>query len=161
MDTRDLNCNFFDEFNELDNLCRDMYGQSADKKLGVTLYLEDMDKNTYQGSFRISEWETDYKKLKRMRNIRNELAHGKSSFYSDLCTQEDVDFLRSFRSRILNRSDPLAELHREMKRQREASYTPPSRVERQNVHRSARGGCFGAVAMFILLAAAVIAFIFL
>ena len=34
-----LNYEFFDEFKALDNLCRDIYGESIDNKLGVTLYL--------------------------------------------------------------------------------------------------------------------------
>ena len=42
-----LNYEFFDEFKALDNLCRDIYGESIDNKLGVTLYLEDMDKKSY------------------------------------------------------------------------------------------------------------------
>ena len=41
-----LNYEFFDEFKALDNLCRDNYGESIDNKLGVTLYLEDMDRPT-------------------------------------------------------------------------------------------------------------------
>ena len=33
-----LNYEFFDEFKSLDNLCRDMYGDTVDNKLGVTKY---------------------------------------------------------------------------------------------------------------------------
>ncbi len=49
-----LNYEFFDEFKALDNLCRDIYGESADNKLGVTLYLEDMDKK----ALRSPQWWT-------------------------------------------------------------------------------------------------------
>ena len=49
-----LNYEFFDEFKALDNLCRDIYGESIDNKLGVTLYLEDMDRKAYQGAFKVS-----------------------------------------------------------------------------------------------------------
>ena len=38
-----LNNVFFEEFKRLDRLCRDMYPNSHDGKLGVTLYLNDMD----------------------------------------------------------------------------------------------------------------------
>ena len=68
-----LNYEFFDEFKALDNLCRDIYGGSADNKLGVTLYLEDMDKKAYRGSIYVSGWASDYNRLKSARNIRNEL----------------------------------------------------------------------------------------
>ena len=70
-----LNYEFFDEFKALDNLCRDIYGESIDNKLGVTLYLEDMDRKAYQGAFKVSGWTSDYNYLKSVRNTRNELAH--------------------------------------------------------------------------------------
>ena len=55
-----LNYEFFDEFKALDNLCRDMYGDTVDNKLGVTLYLEDMDEKYYQGVSMVYAWEADY-----------------------------------------------------------------------------------------------------
>ena len=64
-----LNYEFFDEFKALDNLCRDIYGESADNKLGVTLYLEDMDKKAYRGTINVSGWASDYNRLKSARNI--------------------------------------------------------------------------------------------
>ena len=74
-----LNYEFFDEFRALDNLCRDIYGESVDNKLGVTLYLEDMDKKAYRGSINVSGWVSDYNRLKSARNLRNELAHSRNS----------------------------------------------------------------------------------
>ena len=59
-----LDSEFFEEFKSLDNLCRDIYGKSIDNKLGVTMYLEDMDRKTYQGSLMISGWTSDYRCLK-------------------------------------------------------------------------------------------------
>ena len=100
-----LNYEFFDEFKALDNLCRDIYGGSADNKLGVTLYLEDMDKKAYRGSIYVSGWASDYNRLKSARNIRNELAHSRNSMTVDICSQEDIDFVRSFRANILNQTD--------------------------------------------------------
>ena len=96
-----LNYEFFDEFKALDNLCRDIYGGSVDNKLGVTLYLEDMDKKAYRGTINVSGWVSDYNRLKSARNIRNELAHSRNSMTIDICSQEDIDFVRSFRARIL------------------------------------------------------------
>ena len=81
-----LNYEFFDEFKALDNLCRDIYGESIDKKLGVTLYLEDMDRNAYQGTFKVSSWISDYNLLKSARNMRNELAHSRNSMMVDICS---------------------------------------------------------------------------
>ena len=53
-----LNYEFFDEFKALDNLCRDIYGESTANKLGVTLYLEDMDRNVYRGACKTRRQQT-------------------------------------------------------------------------------------------------------
>ena len=55
-----LNYEFFDEFKSLDILCRDIYGKSVDNKLGVTMYLDDMDKNRYSGITKVPNWSSDY-----------------------------------------------------------------------------------------------------
>ena len=99
---------FFDEFKALDNLCKDIYGKSMDNKLGVTLYLEDMEKNHYQGCRDIPSWSADYYRLKKARNLRNELAHSNNSFSYEMCSEEDILFIHSFHDRILNQTDPIA-----------------------------------------------------
>lgn len=103
-----LNYEFFDEFKSLDNLCRDMYCESIDNRLGVTMYLEDMHEKYYQGATMVQGWESDYSNLKNARHLRNELAHSRDSISIEMCSQEDIDFVRSFKERILNQTDPLA-----------------------------------------------------
>ena len=102
-----LNHEFFDEFKLLDALCRDIFG-AIDKKLGVTLYIEAMDAKKLMGCQAIDGWESDKRRLIEVRNKRNELAHSRDGFSVKLCTQADIDFVRSFRERILNQTDPLA-----------------------------------------------------
>lgn len=122
----ELNYEFFDEFKRLDNLCKDIYGSTASSKLGVTLYLEEMERRNYAGSLKVIGWSSDYRKLKNARNIRNELAHSRNSFSCDICTQEDVDFVVSFHERILNRTDPLATLTKMTSPpQKKPKITPP------------------------------------
>ena len=158
-----LNYEFFDEFKVLDNLCRDIYGESIDNKLGVTLYLEDMDRKTYQGAFKVSGWTSDYNQLKNARNMRNELAHSRNSITVDICSQEDIDFVRSFRTRILNQTDPIAMLRKQSTQLRPSStsqpkqrpqttytYTPPTKKP---------AGCLGVVASFLIVVACIIAFL--
>ena len=158
-----LNYEFFDEFKALDNLCRDIYGESIDNKLGVTLYLEDMDRKFYQGAFKVSGWTPDYNHLKSVRNIRNELAHSRNSMTVDICSQEDIDFVRSFRTRILNQTDPIAMLRKQSTQPRPSStsqpkqqpqtaytYTPPNKTP---------SGCLGFIASFLVVVACVIAFL--
>ena len=109
-----LNCEFFDEFKKLDNICKDIYGENFENKLGVTLYLDDMDENFSQGLANVSGWKSDYMTLKRIRHIRNELAHSNKSFSDESCSQYDIDFVRNFRVRILNQTDPMALLHKKL-----------------------------------------------
>ncbi|MBO7274314.1 MAG: hypothetical protein J6V22_05610, partial [Clostridia bacterium] len=128
-----LNYEFFDEFKALDNICRDIYGKSIDNKLGVTLYLEDMDRKAYQGAVKVSGWTSDYNRLKSARNIRNELAHSRNSFSADICSQEDIDFIRLFRSRILYQTDPIALLRKQTNQPR-PSFTPQPRQSSQKAY---------------------------
>ena len=157
-----LNYEFFDEFKSLDSLCRDIYGESIDNKLGVTLYLEDMDRKAYQGAFRVSGWTADYNKLKNAKKIRNELAHSRNSFSIDICSQEDIDFVRSFRTRILNQTDPIARLRKQTAQSRPLSNPRPkqqSQVARAyNSSKKLPAGCLGVVALFLIVVACMIAF---
>ena len=111
-----LNYIFFDEFKKLDKICRDIYGVSPTGKLGVTMYLEDMSSNSHLAQNHTSSWDRDYKKLKKLRNIRNELAHTQKSFSYIECTQDDIDFICNFRKRILDQTDPLSLLRKQIKR---------------------------------------------
>ncbi len=151
-----LNYEFFDEFKSLDNLCRDIYGKSIDNKLGVTLYLEDMEKNSYQGLCVIPSWSADYHRLKKVRNLRNELAHSNNSFSYENCSEEDIHFVRSFRTRILNQTDPIALL----KKQDAPSHQPkpinnipptypPQPTYYHNTPKKSASGCLGIVATFL------------
>ena len=159
-----LNYEFFDEFKALDNLCRDIYGESIDNKLGVTLYLDDMDRKAYQGASKVSGWTFDYNQLKNARNIRNELAHSRNSMTVDICSQEDIDFVRSFRARILNQTDPLSLLRKKLK----SSNFSKSEVKASTRHyspyfntplKAAPRGCLGTVATIIIIAICIISFL--
>ena len=158
-----LNYEFFEEFKALDNLCRDIYGESIDNKLGVTLYLEDMDRKAYQGAFKVFGWTSDYNQLKNARNIRNELAHSRNSFSSDICSQEDIDFVRSFRTRILNQTDPIALLRKQTAQSRPSSNSQPKQQPQPNytynTPKKTPAGCLGILASFLIVVACVIAFL--
>jgi hypothetical protein len=155
-----LNYQFFDEYKSLDNLCRDIYGQTIDKKLGVTLYLDDMDSKANQGELTISGWVSDYHHLKRVRNLRNELAHSQNTFCVDICSQEDIDFIRAFKIRILNQTDPIAQLRKQITRPRSSSNLNARPKQRpmpshtQNIPNHEPTGCLGMVASFLMVALA-------
>ena len=158
-----LNYEFFDEFKALDNLCRDIYGESVDNKLGVTLYLEDMNRKSYQGAFNVSDWMSDYTQLKNARNMRNELAHSRNSMTVDICSQEDIDFIRSFRTRILNQTDPIAMLRKQSTQSRPSSTSQPKQQSQitytYTTPRKTPAGCLGIAASFLVVVACVIAFL--
>ena len=144
-----LNYEFFDEFKSLDNLCRDIYGKTVDNKLGVTMYLDDMDRNARLGSIKIAGWRLDYNRLKRCRYIRNELAHSRTSFSNDICSREDIDFIRSFKSRIIHQTDPISLLKRSVSNSRSADQSAPSQTPRMVTARHPVG-CLGILAVLLL-----------
>ena len=177
-----LNYEFFDEFKSLDNLCKDIYGESFDNRLGVTLYLDDMESNAYRGALKVPEWTSDYNRLKNVRNIRNELAHSRNSFSSDICSQEDIDFIRSFRTRILNQTDPIAQLRTQKTAQSRPSDLPqsdskepqletkldwdwdwdsgsqPQPRNTSNSEKKAPIGCFSIIALCLIVVACLVPF---
>ena len=155
-----LNYEFFDEYKSLDNLCRDIYGDHVDKKRGVSAYLEDMDRNAYQGALKIPGWTSDYNRLKSARHMRNELAHSCNSMTFDICSQEDIDFVRSFRERILNQTDPISKLRKRLTQPRPSSTSQPQQRPRPTYTHTAPqktpAGCLSIVAPFLIVVACVI-----
>ena len=158
-----LNYKFFDAFKMLDKLCRDIYGSTPDNKLGVTLYLEDMEQHDYQGALKVTNWTSDYNYLKKVRNIRNKIAHSDGPLPYNICTEEDLDFVESFRERILNQTDPLARLRKQMTQMRRSSTTQPTtrNAKRQTNYtpRQESVGCLGLVLSALVVIACVVAYL--
>ena len=98
---------FLEEYKNLDELCKQIL--SSDK--GISEYIDEMEKE-YEAKFKVSCWEKDYKRLKKMRWIRNKLVHEPNSFSDELIHKEDIEWLHTFRSRILECSDPYSLLYR-------------------------------------------------
>ena len=116
----------FGEFKQLDKLCKDIYGEGdGSGKLGVTLYLDEMDASYQEGAQKVQGWVSDYKQLKHIRNERNILAHetGATSL-----TEADIAFTKAFKSRILNQTDPLSLLRKAKKA------SPPRRKQSQTAY---------------------------
>lgn len=105
--SKELNNDFFEEYKRLDALCR----QSLANSNGVSEYITEME-NDRQGYRKVVGWERDYKQLKKLRWMRNQLAHDFPS-EDKLATEEDIAWLKTFRSRILNCTDPFALLRQE------------------------------------------------
>ena len=70
---------FFDEYKKLDKLCSEMYGINSG---GVTCYLNDMMAVPVMQRNRIPEWNQTYDRLRELRHIRNQMAHGEGIIQS-------------------------------------------------------------------------------
>lgn len=99
---QNLDSIFFEEYKRLDNLCKDMFTSNN----GVTEYINQMELSSYKGKYKVPNWDKDYKMLKHLRWIRNQIAHNSGSFSN----QEDLDNLQAFYKRIFDLNDPLAKL---------------------------------------------------
>lgn len=102
-----LNTDFLEEFKHLDKICREIYGEES----GITGYIDDMKGVARCESRDIEDWNHDLNTLIELRHIRNRLSHEVGTMNMQMCTQEDIDWLRDFYSRILNRTDPVALLN--------------------------------------------------
>ncbi len=119
-----INLNFFENYKKLEKLCNEIYSANN----GVTQYIDEM-KNISSSKYHgIPNWNSDLSALKRLRHLRNQMAHNEGAFSENLCTMDDVDWLRDFHSRILKQTDPLALLH---KKETSSKVTQP--VQKNNM----------------------------
>lgn len=97
---------FFEEYKRLDRLCGDMYSC----KNGVSEYISQMESKAYQGRYRVSSWDSDYKMLKHVRWVRNQIAHDSGTYqFSD---SDDLAFVQDFYHRIFSGQDSLTLLRK-------------------------------------------------
>lgn len=121
----------FDEYKRVDNICRDMFlGQS-----GISQYITEMEQNSSYGGAKVPLWDRDYRRLKHVRWLRNQIAH--ESFVTD-CNEEDVAWLEGFHSRLLKQQDPLALLRKENRERSSTSFRYEGRPK--NVPEQRKGG---------------------
>lgn len=97
---------FLEAYKSLDELCKQTL--SSDK--GISKYIDEMNFES-QGHMRVACWEKDYKQLKKMRWIRNRLVHETNSFQENIITREDIEWLKNFRTRIMECKDPFSLLY--------------------------------------------------
>ena len=90
---RKLNIEFQEKYKSVDNFIKDAQGTSE----GVSGYIALMESAVTDGApvRNSAEWGSDYKHLKRMRWIRNQLAH-EVSIDSDICQEDDYDWFAIF-----------------------------------------------------------------
>lgn len=101
-----MNYRFYEEFTKLNQICQAIY-QNED---GISNYMEEMAcvSNAYGAT--VPNWIEDLDQLYRYHMIYNSLAQSEEAFREHLCCQADVDWVRKFTGRIMERQDPLAVL---------------------------------------------------
>lgn len=127
---------FIEAYKNLDALCKQVFSSER----GISEYINEMDLNRYRQTA-VLNWDRDYKQLKRMRWIRNKLVHEPTSFEEDSFSERDIAWLREFRERIINQTDPLALLYRStMKRNhpegRASTYGTPQTYKMPQRHET-------------------------
>ena len=103
---------FFEEYKKLDNLCKDLF--KSDR--GVSQYIEEMECTPFTKSRLVESWQDDYKMLKHVRWIRNNIAHNNEC---SGCSKSDVKSVKDFYKKIINQKDPfsvIAQNSRELQR---------------------------------------------
>ena len=124
---RRLDQELFDEFKRVDAICRDMFSSQR----GVSEYIEQMEQAFADGRRQVPSWERDYRALKRVRWLRNQIAHEMTE--TD-CAADDVRYLQDFHDRLLHRQDPLAALSRARRIARPAASRRPAPPRRAAVY---------------------------
>lgn len=111
---RDLNIDFLELYKDVDKFIREAYS-SAD---GVTEYIRNMEQYSLKGPRYVNTWRKDYDMLQRVKRIRNQLAHD-VRFDSDICEENDYDWLYNFHRRLFSAEDPLAMMIKQEKAERQ------------------------------------------
>lgn len=96
---------FFEAYKHLEKLCGEIYCCSN----GISEYISEMETKP-RGQSKVESWFSDYKSLKHVRWVRNQIAHDTSDYvHSDY---NDLEFTELFYNRIMNQEDPLAQLRK-------------------------------------------------
>lgn len=117
---------FFEEYKRLDELCK----QILLRDRGVSAYIDEMEKE-YRGRMLVINWEKDYKQLKRMRWIRNQIAHEACSITENLVTVEDIKWIKNFYTRIMECTDPFSLLRKAKNKDLKMKVKSKPQIEQQ------------------------------
>ncbi len=158
----ELDRELFEEFKRVDAICRDMFSCQN----GVSKYIEQMEGTPLSMRYLVSSWDQDYRMLKRVRWLRNQIAHELTA--AD-CTSSDVEYLRDFHDRLLRQYDPLAvlgkierEVQSPLNQQQAAVHRPTSHTyghDNQRPSSKGRGFLWGIAVAIIFIAVVILCFV--
>ena len=91
----------FDKYKDVDKFCGDMLSSDS----GISEYIDQMEKTPASERRYVPSWERDYRMLKHLRYVRNQIAHANNDVIS---TEEDFFELNEFYDRLLSGNHPFA-----------------------------------------------------
>jgi hypothetical protein len=133
MSVRGVNDNLFELYKCTDMLIKDAYSSSS----GISEYIELMENNRYKSEYyNIPNWKRDYNNLKKVRWIRNRLAHDVSKD-CDIGAGEYYAWFCDFYDSLCSASDPMAMLRKceEAKKQRKRQN---AQAQKKSVQQTAK-----------------------
>ena len=110
-----IESNYIDLYKSVDSICKDVFrnerhfNDRGEEVFGVSAYVETMGSYRYSASSRPQDWDAWYKKLKRMRWLRNTIVHDSGT---SECDEEDYDDLKRFYGELMSGNDILARARR-------------------------------------------------
>ena len=96
-----LDMEFFDKYKDVDKFCGEMLSSDS----GISEYIDQMEKTPASKRRYVPSWERDYRMLKHLRYVRNQIAHANNDVIS---TEEDFFELNEFYDRLLSGNHPFA-----------------------------------------------------
>ena len=100
---RAIEIEFLETYKETDSLCNEAFNCER----GISDYISKMSDLYNEGNAHIEGWKEELSTLKRLRRLRNKIAHesGKSE-----CNKNDLYDLKKFRNKLKKRTDVLSQL---------------------------------------------------
>lgn len=100
---RAIEIEFLETYKETDSLCKEVFNCER----GISDYIGKMSDLYNEGNAHIEGWKEELSTLKRLRRLRNKIAHesGKSE-----CNNNDLQDLKKFRNKLKKRTDVLSQL---------------------------------------------------
>lgn len=150
-----LEIEFLEEYKRLDKLCQDMLSSLS----GVSEYINRMESFYKEGSYYIDDWNENYKTLKHLRWLRNNIVHNVDE--SD-CSFEELETLKYFYRDILVQEDPLARLYKKNKmldkNKKKPNKIEDNKIEDNKMENKSKINLFLIIGLIILLICLIISY---
>lgn len=117
--TEEQNLAFMDLHKRTDRFIKEAFQTEE----GISEYLRRMEQSANEGRLSVGGWDSDYKKLKHIRWVRNQLAH-EVGYDAAIQDPDDFSWLNAFYDRLTNQKDPLAFLEKQREKKAKAVKDP-------------------------------------